>query len=189
MRDEIIKSVIERIEDALDRGAEILLIKVSAKNYVKVSVEILRYFSQIAEGIVVTLNKPYFSLKKMLVKEGVKVENIYFIDCITRQFGGEEIDPNRCFYLPSPDPTQLQIAIDRMMDLIQSDNRFIYLDSLSTISLYKSFESLIKFLRLLTGKIRVRGFTGTMFTLEKEMDESYYSQISLMCDEIIEVEE
>jgi hypothetical protein len=189
MKDDITKNVIERINEALERGAEILLIKVSAKNYVRVSVEILKYFSQIAEGIVVTLNKPYFSLKKMLAKEGVKLENLYFIDCITRQFGGEEVDPDRCFYLNSPDPTQLQIAIDRMMDLIKADNRFIYLDSLSTISLYKSFESLIKFLRLLTGKIRVRGFIGTMFTLEKEMDESYYSQISLMCDEIIEVED
>ncbi len=189
MSTEVVEKVVERIKEALDKGAEILLIKVSAKNYVRVSIEILKYLSNIAQGIVVTLNKPYFSLKKMLEKEGVKIENIYFIDCITRQFGGEEVDTDRCFYLNSPDPTQLQVAIDRMMDLITADNRFIYLDSLSTISLYKSYESLIKFIRLLTGKIRVRGFIGTMFTLEKEVDEGYFSQLALMCDEIIEVEE
>jgi hypothetical protein len=183
------EDLVKRIDEALNRGAEIILIKVSAKNYVRVSVEILKHFSQIAEGIVVTLNKPYFSLRKMLEKEGVNVDSLYFIDCITRQLGGEEIDPERCYYLNTPDPTQLQIAIDRMMDNITADNRFIYIDSLSTISLYRSFESLIKFLRHLTGKIRIKGFVGTMFTLEKEMDESYYSQISLMCDEIIEVEE
>ncbi|WP_456327448.1 DUF7504 family protein [Archaeoglobus sp.] len=189
MSADVAEKVVERIKEALERGAEILLIKVSAKNYVRVSIEILKYLSNIAQGIVVTLNKPYFSLKKMLEKEGVKIENLYFIDCITRQFGGEEIDTDRCFYLNSPDPTQLQVAIDRMMDLITAENRFIYLDSLSTISLYKSYESLIKFIRLLTGKIRVRGFVGTLFTLEKEVDESYLSQLALMCDEIIEVEE
>ena len=178
---------LDRIREALDRGAEIILVKVDSRMYFRVSVDIVKYFSEIAEGIYITLNKPYFSLKKSLMKEGVKIENIYFIDCITRQLGGEEVDTDRCVYLNSPDPVQLQVNIERVMDLITSDNRFIYLDSLSTISLYKSFETLIKFLRHLTGKMRLRGFVGTIFTLEKEMDESFYSQITLMCDEVIEI--
>ncbi len=178
--------VVERILEAIEGGAEIILVRVDAKHYTKVSLEIVKHFSSIAEGIIVTLNKPYFSLKKMFEKEGVRLENLYFIDCITRQLGGEEVDTERCIYLNSPDPVQLQVAIERMMDLVTADNRFIYLDSLSTISLYKSFETLIKFLRYLTGKLRLRGFIGTIFTIEREMDESYYSQISLMCDAIVE---
>ncbi len=178
--------VVERILEAIEGGAEIILVRVDAKQYTKVSLEIVKHFSDIAEGIIVTLNKPYFSLKKMFEKEGVRLENLYFIDCITRQLGGEEVDTERCVYLNSPDPVQLQVAIERMMDLVTADNRFIYLDSLSTISLYKSFETLIKFLRYLTGKLRLRGFIGTIFTIEREMDESYYSQISLMCDAIVE---
>jgi len=181
-------NAVELIKNAIDRGAEIIIVKVDAKKYVKVSLEIVKYFSEIAEGIFVTLNRPYFSLKKMLTKEGVDLKKLYFIDCITLQLGGEVVDEDRCFYLNSPDPVQLQVTIERAMDLVEAANRFIYLDSLSTISLYKSFETLIKFLRHLTGKMRLRGFVGTIFTLEKEMDESYYSQISLMCDEVLEVD-
>ncbi|MEM0022373.1 MAG: hypothetical protein QXM23_01205 [Archaeoglobaceae archaeon] len=177
----------ERIKEAIDKGAEIILVKVDAKNYVKVSLEIIKFFSSFAEGVYVTLNKPYFSLKRILGKEGVDLSKLYFIDSITMQVGGEILDEDRCFYLNSPDPVQLQVAIERAMDLITSNNRFIYIDSLSTISLYKSFETLIKFLRHITGKIRLRGFIGTIFALEKEMDETYYSQITLMCDEVIEV--
>lgn len=180
--------VVKEIQEAIDRGAEIVLVKVDSKKYVKVSLEIVKHFTKIAEGIFVTLNRPYFSLKKMLTKEGVDLSKIIFIDCITLQLGGEQVDEDRCFYLTSPDPVQLQVTIERAMDLVLSENRFIYLDSLSTISLYKSFETLIKFLRHLTGKMRLRGFVGTIFTLEKEMNESYYSQISLMCDEVIEVD-
>jgi hypothetical protein len=182
-------SLESRIKEAMDRGAEIILVKVDSKNYVKVSLDIVKYFSKIAEGVYVTLNKPYFSLKKMFLKEGINLDRIIFVDCLTRQLGGEEIDLDKCIYLNSPDPVQLQVAIERAMDLITAENRFIYLDSLSTISLYKSFETLIKFLRHITGKIRLRGFFGTIFTLEKEMEESYLSQISLMCDEVIEVDE
>jgi len=179
-------SLIERIKTALDRGAEIILVKVDAKNYVKVSLDIVKFFSSFAEGVYVTLNKPYFSLKRMFAKEGIDLSKLYFIDGITMQVGGDVIDEDRCFYLNSPDPVQLQVTIERAMDLITSNNRFIYLDSLSTISLYKSFETLMKFMRYVTGKIRLRGFVGTIFTLEREMDETYYSQISLMCDEVIE---
>ncbi len=181
-------NAVELIKESIDRGAEIVLVKVDSKKYVKVSLEIIKYFTEIAEGIFVTLNRPYFSLKKMLSKEGVDLNKLYFIDSITLQLGGQTVDENRCFYLTSPDPVQLQVTIERAMDLVSSDNRFIYLDSLSTISLYKSFETLIKFLRHLTGKMRLRGFVGTIFTIEKEMNDSYYSQISLMCDEVIEVD-
>jgi len=180
-------SPVEEIKNAINNGAEIILVKVDAKNYVKVSLEIVKFFSGFAGGIYVTLNKPYFSLKKMLAKEGIDLGKLYFIDSITMQVGGEVIDEDRCFYLSSPDPVQLQVTIERAMDLINTNNRFIYIDSLSTISLYKSFETLIKFLRHITGKIRLKGFVGTIFTLEKEMDETYYSQITLMCDEVIEV--
>jgi hypothetical protein len=82
----------------------------------------------------------------------------------------------------------MQIAIEQAMDMISAENRFIYIDSLSTISLYKSFETLLKFIRYITGKIRIKGFIGTIFSIEKEIDESYYSQIALMVDEVIEVE-
>jgi hypothetical protein len=127
-------------------------------------------------------------MKKLLEKEGVDYSRIIFIDSITRQLGGEEIDIERCIYLNSPDPTLIQMAIEQTMDRIFSENRFIYIDSLSTISLYKSFETLLKFIRYITGKIRIKGFIGTIFSVEKEINESYYSQIALMVDEVIEVD-
>jgi hypothetical protein len=45
----------------------------------------------------------------------------------------------------------------------------------------------LRFTRHIIGKIRIKGFIGTIFSVEKEMDESYYSQIALMVDEIIEM--
>ncbi len=180
--------IAERIDEAIRMGAEILLITVSAKKYVKASLEIIKYLTKNAEGIFVTLNRPYSSMKRLMEKEGIDYGKIIFIDCITRQIGGEEIDGERCFYLNSPDPTQMQVAIEQAMNLITSENRFIYIDSLSTISLYKSFETLLKFIRYLTGKIRVKGFIGTIFSIEKEINDVYYSQIALMVDEVIEIE-
>jgi hypothetical protein len=183
-----VSKVSEKLEESIESGAEIILVIVEAKKYVKTSLEILRFLTSFAEGVFVTLNRPYSSMKKLMEKEGIDYSKIIFIDSITRQLGGEEIDIERCRYLNSPDPTQMQIAIEQAMDMISAENRFIYIDSLSTISLYKSFETLLKFIRYITGKIRIKGFIGTIFSIEKEIDESYYSQIALMVDEVIEVE-
>jgi hypothetical protein len=180
--------VAEKISSAIENGAEIILVIVESKKYVKASLEIIKYLTDRAEGVFITLNRPYSSLKRLMEKEGINTSKILFIDAITRQLGGEEIDTERCIYLNSPDPTQMQVAIEQAMDRIFSQNRFIYLDSLSTISLYKSFETLLKFIRYITGKIRIKGFIGTIFSIEKEIDDIYYSQISLMVDEVIEVE-
>ncbi|RLI82337.1 hypothetical protein DRP07_05455 [Archaeoglobales archaeon] len=179
--------VTERIDRAIEEGSEIILVIVESKRYVKASLEILKYLTERAEGVFVTLNRPYSSLKKLMTKEGIDINKIIFIDSITRQLGGEEVDSERCVYLNSPDPTQIQMAIEQTMDRIFTENRFIYIDSLSTISLYKSFETLLKFIRYITGKIRIKGFIGTIFSIEKEIDDIYYSQIALMVDEVIEV--
>lgn len=37
-------SLIEKIKNAIDQGAEIILVKVEAKNYVRVSLEIVKFF-------------------------------------------------------------------------------------------------------------------------------------------------
>ena len=51
-------NAVELIKESIDRGAEIVLVKVDSKKYVKVSLEIIKYFTEIAEGIFVTLNRP-----------------------------------------------------------------------------------------------------------------------------------
>ncbi|AGK62114.1 hypothetical protein Asulf_02160 [Archaeoglobus sulfaticallidus PM70-1] len=181
-------NLIEELESAIASGAEVILIKAPAKKYLNVSLEITKYLCQKAEGIYVTLNRPYASMKKIMQKEGIDLNKLIFIDSITRQTGGEEIDTDRCIYINSPDPTLMQVSIERAMDLIRTENRFIYLDSLSTISLYKSFETLLKFIRYITAKIRVKGFFGALFSVEKELDETYYSQLALMVDEVIEID-
>ena len=181
-------SIAEKIDEAIKNGAEVILIRVGAKKYVEASLEIVKYLVKDSEGIFVTLNRPYSSMKKLMAKENINLDKILFIDALTRQIGGEEIDADRCIYLTSPDPTQMCLAIERAMGMVNSDRRFIYIDSLSTISLYKSLETLLKFIRYMVGKIRIKGFIGTIFSVEKEIDDAYYSQIALMVDEVIEAD-
>ena len=93
---------IEDIRKALERGVEIILVKVDAKNYVKVSLEIIKYFTSIAEGIYVTLNKPYFSLKKMFLKEGININYVY---------GSVSSPDEKCLFVFCPEDIDLAAKI------------------------------------------------------------------------------
>ena len=180
--------VIDKIRKSIENGSEVLLVIAPAEKYVSTMIEVIKHISHDFEIIYVTLNRPYPSVKKLLEGNGIDISGFLFIDCITRQIGGEEMDGDRCIYLNSLDLSQIQVAIENAMNLLTSERKFIYLDSLSTIALYKSEESLMRFIRYLTGKVRVKGFVCTLFLVEKEMDDVYYSQLSLMVDDLVEVE-
>ncbi|HID43467.1 MAG TPA: hypothetical protein EYP30_06815 [Archaeoglobaceae archaeon] len=66
-------SIAERIDEAIKNGAEVILIRVSAKKYVEASLEIVKYLVKDSEGIFVTLNRPYSSMKKLMTKENINL--------------------------------------------------------------------------------------------------------------------
>ncbi len=178
-------SLVKRLEEAPESGLEVILFKVSTKKFNEVRGAVLSYLTNFSEGVFVSFNKPCPSLKKTLRSSGVNVDNIVFVDCMTRLLGGTEEE--NCIYTNSPDPVYIQVALKRAMDRICSEFKFVYMESLSTLTLYNSEESLIKFVRQVTGKIRVSGFVGLLFTLENEMSDELYSQLYLMSDYAIEI--
>lgn len=176
-----------RVLDEIGKGSEIILIKTSVTWYFSAVSEILKLLTSISKGIYVSLSKPCSSIKKQLERDGVNVNNLIFVDCATKQFCGNIIDDGGCMFIESPNPVQIAVYVERAMDLIDSELKFVYMDSLSTVALYKSAETLLKFMRQLTGRIRLRGFRGIILVVESEIDPPYLAQLSLMCDSVIEV--
>ena len=175
----------KRVFEEIRRGSEIILVKVNPKDYTSVLTETLKLLTSMYDGVYIALNKPTTSIIKHFERENVNVERLVFIDCITAQFGQpEEID--NCIFLESPNPVQIAVYVERAVEMLKSNIRFVYMDSLSTISLYKSPETLIKFMRQLTGRLRIVGVIGVFFVINGEIETPYLAQISLMCDSIIE---
>ncbi len=176
-----------RLLEEIKKGSDVILIKVNPSNYFETFEKLFRFLTAMGKVVYVSLNKPCSSLRKHLSRIGADTDNIVFIDAVTKQFSASISGDNNCIYVESPNPVQLTVSIERAMEKINSEIKFLYIDSLSTISLYKSNDSLIKFLRQLTGKIRFRGFVAVIVVLDSELDPVYFAQASLMCDAIVEV--
>lgn len=115
---------------------------------------------------------------------------IIFIDAITLPSGGKTNDSDRCLYLSDlRNLSDLAVIIDEAIDAIPYENKFLFLDSLSTLLLYNNTGSAAKFAHFLTGKLRAFDLDAIFLSLELESDAEFLTQLSLFCDKKINLSE
>ena len=167
----------------------IVLINARGVDYQRTNIEILKVLAneEGLPGVYITVNKPYKTMKRILESEGVNTENLFFIDCITKTSGGE-VDPNdkKVFYLDTPENlTGIGVAMGEAIRHISGDDKFLFMDSLSTLLIYRSVGTVAKFSHFLTGRMRVWGLRGILMSVEKETDPEFTDQLTQFCDAVV----
>ena len=160
------------------------------ENYESTNLELLRMLSS-QKGIVgnyVSVNRPFNDLVQKLNDSKINHDNLFFIDCITKKIGGKPIDVPNCVYIDSPSAlTDISIAMHQFIEHTKVHNQFIYIDSISTLSIHNDMNKMLKFIHYLTGKIRLWGIQGIMVALHEDTDQKLISEISQFCDKMIDL--
>jgi archaellum biogenesis ATPase FlaH len=169
----------------------IILFIIDAKKYHKIHPKVLKLIieEKCFAGIYITINKPYNTLIKYLKENGIDTKNIFFIDAISRVVGGTIKMTKDCLYIPSPTQlTDLAIAMTQALESMKhKENKFIFLDSLSTLLIYNSFEVAAKFVHFIITRLRLFGLVGLIISIEKQIDERMLNILIEMCDRVVEV--
>jgi len=122
----------------------------------------------------------------MLKNNNIKTDNIFFIDCITKSLGGKLPEGPNCVLIDSPAHlTELGIALHDYFTSSGEKNRFLYIDSISSLLIHNNLDSILKFVHSVTGKMRVFGFNGIMLSLREETDQKLISHLGQFCDKVI----
>ncbi len=138
------------------------------------------------EGIYVALNIPHTSVESRLKKMGVDISKLFFIDCITASIKYPE-EKDNVIYLNEPSLLLLEGAIKHGLKMLNGERNFVYIESVSTFLAYNTYQSFIKFLRMITNEIRLFGLVGIIFMLDKELDDVEFSQAATFVDDIIDL--
>ena len=171
-------------------NGDIVLILTGAENYMKNIISVLKTLinKNGHQCIYVTVNRPYNDIQDVLEKGKINTDNIFFIDLISKMANTEQSRAKNCLFVNSPDSlTDLSIAITEAIGNIKGSNKFIFLDSLSTMLIYNQAGTLTKFAHFLIGKMRNAAVEMIIISLEKEMDQAVVSQISTFVDKVIKV--
>jgi hypothetical protein len=110
--------------------------------------------------IYITFNRPFVTLLKTFRGKGIKTENIYFFDAVTRLSINED-SHQQCSFVDSPKHLEyLLIYIKRKLDLVEGKKVFLIFDSLTNVMHYNSNEKAIHFIHALINKLRLVNVGG-----------------------------
>jgi hypothetical protein len=137
-----------------------------------------------AAGSYVAVSKPYSHVLGLLKSKDIDVANIHFIDCISKGLGGKL--EGKCVFVDSPGHlTDISVALHDFFISPGDRNRFVYIDSISTLGIHNSHEQVMRFVHYVTGKMRIFGFNGLMLSLNEETDQKLISELGQFCDKVI----
>src|SRR3989338_362616 len=172
--------------DKLPRGT-IVLFTVDYKDYDEANMILLKHMikRKKANGIYISINKPYENLRPILEKNGVDTSKLFFIDCVTKSAGGVVERKENCLFISSPtNLTDLGIALDDALESMGKD-KFVFLDSISTLLIYHDPNTVLHFSHFLTSRARVKEFYGIFITVESEADAKLVKTLSQFCDKVV----
>lgn len=170
--------------EGLDRP--IVLALIDPIRYQEAIIDLLRYFvSKTARGIYISLNKPYAVLTKTFDKAGLSSSSLFFVDGITNVPAQEE-DSSHVALGSGVDLSNLCIGISRAVNQ-SSEEKFLLLDSLSTLLIYNDPKTVAKFAHLLTEKMRRWNTPGSLVTVETNSERDVVSQLAPFCDKVVKI--
>ena len=139
-----------------------------------------------ASGGYVSISKPHNHVIDLLKNKDISTDNIFFIDCITKGLGVKVPKEKNCVFVESPEHlTDLSVALHKFFTSSNEKNRFLYIDSLSTLTIHNNLDTVLRFIHYVTGKMRIFGFNGMMLSLHEETDKRLISELGQFCDKVI----
>lgn len=164
----------------------IVLALIDPVRYQDAIVELVRYFTaKTPRGIYVSLNKPFPVLSKTFDKAGLPTNSLFFVDAITNVPSLEEGPLATCLG-SGVGLSNLCIGISKAVSRF-SEDKFLFLDSLSTLLIYNDSKAVAKFAHLLTEKMRRWGISGSLLTVEMNAERDVVSQLAPFCDRVVKI--
>jgi len=190
MPNTLIDGLKERISNAItvNQSVGILL---PGNNYSDLIQALFEYMRSRPEDawVYLSITRPYDNVIKDF-KDIPERKNIKFIDCISRAAG---IPPNEqgCIYIESPSLLEkiiLEIT-DIFRDLEDDVNKYLIIDSLSSLVIYNDTSLVTEFFTHLSNRTRMLGIHTITLVIEEETDENINKTLYLKSDKIIKVRE
>lgn len=163
----------------------VALVVVGAKDYRKTAEELINFLVSVEKlpGVYITLNKPYEIILRELKSISADNRLIIFIDAITKSSTWKDTKVGNCLFIGSPEKlSDLFVALDQAVNSIPLKEKFVFLDSLNTLTLFNTESTVARFTYQLVSKMRSWKIKGIIITLEKDSDDTLINELTQFCD-------
>ncbi|MFH1055245.1 MAG: hypothetical protein V1744_04025 [Candidatus Altiarchaeota archaeon] len=135
-------------------------------------------------GVYLNITKPYEFIRTAMKEANVPQKDVYFIDCISLTAGKapQGGDDNVVFVENPSSLEEVSMYLDRMLDRVRKEKKFLFLDSLSSLLIYNTEKSVKEFTHFLINNIRLKNIAGVVLSIEKKEVEELVKTLNPMCD-------
>ncbi len=144
------------------------------------------------EGVYVSVNRPFPNLVELFGQRGIDLNKLLFIDIATLLADTERTDDPRCIHVsPEIDIDELVRAIYTSLERLSGPKRFVFIDSLTTITLYKPLSETLRFSEFLLRTIRkhhdIQNISLVVNVAADLAQKRFIQDVALKVDEVIKV--
>lgn len=172
-----------------DKGA-VVVIETPVENYIDANISSVKSMLDNGfEGIYLSFQRPFKNISSLFEQNGIDLEKLFVFDCASAFNSSEPSYDPRCVNLDSN--LKLEDMVGKVCYSIQklnSDKRFIFVDSLSTLAIHESFSETLKFSEFLINSVRKKEPDNItfVFNVAKELGNKRYNEnINFYADEHI----
>ncbi len=139
------------------------------------------------EGVYLTLTRPAKSMIARLGKD-INIDKIIFIDCVTYMSEGPPSKMEKIIFLESPTMlesilSKIQISIGK----ITTNDKFVFVDSISAFSIYNNEKILTEFLHLFVNNLSGKNIATILLSIENQTPKNIDTMLRMLADNIIEI--
>jgi len=172
-----------------DKGS-VIVVETPVGNYLDANIySVKSMIDSNYKGVYLSFQRPYKNISSHFEKNKVNLENLFVFDCASVFCDSIKENNPHCVNLSSD--FKIEELVEKICLTIKnldSDNRFIFVDSLSTLAIHKSFSETLKFSEFLINTVKRKGIKNVtfIFNIAKELGSKRYNEnINLYADEHI----
>ncbi|MBW2966748.1 hypothetical protein KY342_06615, partial [Candidatus Woesearchaeota archaeon] len=133
----------------------------------------------------VTLNKTHNSLREIFKKAKVNMENLVFIDAISKTIKNVADKSDCCYFCSSPGAlTEISLIISK---LLNQGFEYLIFDSLTNLLIYQKKAPVAKFVSSIINKIKAGKTKAVFYALSVKEQNELIKETGMFVDNVIEL--
>lgn len=109
-------------------------------------------------GVYVCVSSPSSAILDAMSREGIPCDDIMFIDCVQKAFDPKKIDIRNTVFIENPSfVEEILMEVQRIREKVSSKQKFLIIDSISSLLLYNKPEGVGELVQRLINKARIGG--------------------------------
>ena len=169
-RREYNKVLNERLKDI--EKESIILIESPVENYLQANISSIKSMLDNGfGGIYLSFQRPFNNIYNIFKEEGIKLENLFIVDFATAFSNSDKVLNPRCVNInPGVSVEDMVNTICSSLQELSSNKRFVFIDSLSTLSLHEDYSETLRFSECLINTIKRKNINDVTFIFNTAQD-------------------